>query len=171
MKLKIQLDDHEETIEVVRKGALLHVTRGGETVTVRLLQADGAAFLLQRVTPDNRPAPRIRAAGISLDNTRRQLWVNGQMFTYERVPERAAPAEQRGDASLAATIPAVVTQILVAVGSQVSIGDKLILLESMKMVIPIEAPYAGTITAINCTAGEAVQPGIPLVALERAASA
>lgn len=168
MKLKIQLNDAEELIEVTRKGDQLFVTRAGQTTTVRLLARDGAAFLLERVAADGRPGTRIRAAGAPLDRTRRQLWVNGQMFTYERVPERAEPPAHSSDASLAASIPAMVSQVLVEVGSQVKAGDKLILLESMKMVIPIEAPYAGLVTAINCRAGEAVQPGNPLVALEQA---
>jgi biotin carboxyl carrier protein len=33
----------------------------------------------------------------------------------------------------------------------------------MKMILPIQAPYAGTVAAIHCVAGQAVQPGIPLV--------
>lgn len=168
MKLKIQLNDAEELIEVTRKGDQLFVTRAGETTAVRLVAQDGAAFLLERMAADGESGGRIRAAGTALDRTRRQLWVNGQLFTYERIPERAEPTAQSGDASLAASIPAVVSQVLVEVGSQVNAGDKLILLESMKMVIPIAAPYAGVVTAINCRAGEAVQPGNPLVALEQA---
>ncbi len=168
MKLKIQLNDIEELIEVTRKGDQLFVTRAGQTTAVRLLARDGASFLLERAAVDGQPVGRIRAAGAALDRTRRQLWVNGQMFTYARVPERAEPTGHSGDASLSAGIPAVVSQVLVEVGSQVNAGDKLILLESMKMVIPIAAPYDGVVTAINCRAGEAVQPGNPLVALEQA---
>ncbi|GAB4144395.1 MAG: hypothetical protein Fur0021_00940 [Candidatus Promineifilaceae bacterium] len=168
MKLKIQLNDTEEIVEVTRKGDQMFVTRSGETTAVRLLARDGAAFLLERMAADGELAGRIRAAGTALDRTRRQLWVNGQLFTYERIPERAEATAPSGDASLAAGIPAVVSQVLVEVGSRVNAGDKLILLESMKMVIPIEAPYAGVVTAINCRAGEAVQPGNPLVALEQA---
>ena len=167
MKLKIQLNETEELVEVTRKGDQFFVTRAGETTAVRLLARDGAAFLLERMAANDEPGGRIRAAGISLDRTRRQLWVNGQMFTYERVPERAEPTAQANDASLAASIPAVVSQVLVEVGSQVKAGDKLILLESMKMVIPIAAPYDGVVTAINCRAGEAVQPGNPLLVLEQ----
>jgi urea carboxylase len=54
---------------------------------------------------------------------------------------------------------------LVAVGDQVRAGDKLVLLESMKMILPIQAPYDGAVTAINCAPGEAVQPGVPLITL------
>ena len=70
------------------------------------------------------------------------------------------------DASLAATIPAVVSQILVNEGDSVNEGETLILLESMKMVIPIQAPHDGTVTGIHCTPGEAVEPGVPLLTVE-----
>ena len=42
--------------------------------------------------------------------------------------------------ALTPTIPSIVSQILVAPEQAVKAGEKLILLESMKMVIPIQAP-------------------------------
>ncbi|VAW41309.1 hypothetical protein MNBD_CHLOROFLEXI01-3219, partial [hydrothermal vent metagenome] len=56
--------------------------------------------------------------------------------------------------------------ILVKVGDTVASGDKLILLESMKMIIPIQAPYDGVVTALNCTKGESVQAGVQLIELD-----
>ena len=70
--------------------------------------------------------------------------------------------------ALTLTIPAVVADILVSVGDQVADGDKLILLESMKMIIPIQAPYSGTVTALHCAKGDSVQAGIPLIELDEA---
>jgi biotin carboxyl carrier protein len=93
------------------------------------------------------------------------LWVNGRHLTAERVRQRGSGSS--GDSSLAAAIPAIVSEILVNVGDQVQDGDKLILLESMKMVIPIQAPYAGIVTAVNCTVSESVQAGVPLIELEK----
>jgi biotin carboxyl carrier protein len=71
-----------------------------------------------------------------------------------------------GPASLSASIPAVVSEILVEIGDEVKKGDKLILLESMKMILAIQAPYDGTVQAIFCAQGEAVQPGIRLIGVE-----
>jgi biotin carboxyl carrier protein len=67
---------------------------------------------------------------------------------------------------LAASIPAVVSQILVTPGDEVRADDKLILLESMKMVIPIQAPYDGRVRRLNCAVGDSVPAGIPLLELE-----
>ena len=58
------------------------------------------------------------------------------------------------------------TDVLVAVGDKVSAGEKLILLESMKMVIPIVATQDGVVQAIKCENGESVQPGVPLIEIE-----
>jgi biotin carboxyl carrier protein len=92
------------------------------------------------------------------------LWIDGRVVTAERVRRRGGgPA---ADGSLASAIPAVVSQILVEPGDAVEPGDKLILLESMKMVIPIQAPHAGRVTRILCAPGDSVPAGIPLLEIE-----
>ena len=53
----------------------------------------------------------------------------------------------------------------VAVGQQVAEGDTLIIVESMKMEIPVSAPKAGTVTDIYTAEGEAVTDGQVLVIL------
>jgi biotin carboxyl carrier protein len=92
--------------------------------------------------------------------------VNGRTFQYERVIDRPAGVGHTADGSLSASIPSVVSQILVAVGDEVVAGDKLILLESMKMIMPIQAPVDGRVTAVHCQPGEAVQPGVQLIEIE-----
>jgi biotin carboxyl carrier protein len=94
------------------------------------------------------------------------LWANGRLVNYRRLREGTAASLDSEPASLTASIPAVVSEIIVRVGDQVVAGDKLILLESMKMILPIQAPYDGKVTAIHCAAGEAVQPGFQLVELK-----
>lgn len=53
-----------------------------------------------------------------------------------------------------------------AVGDTVEAGDKLILLESMKMVIPIHAPHDGRVAKILCAPGDSVAAGVPLLEIE-----
>lgn len=60
----------------------------------------------------------------------------------------------------------VVREILVAVGDGVAIGQELALIEVMKMRIPVEAPVAGTVSAIAARAGETVAKGAVLLTLE-----
>ena len=96
---------------------------------------------------------------------KRQLWVNGRTLSYERLQEQGGSAAE-GGGTLSAEIPAIVSQILVEIGQDVTSGEKLILLESMKMVIPLIAPADGTVTAVLCQEGDAVQPGVTLVEID-----
>ena len=167
-KFTIHINEQSRELEVTRQGGRLHVAfDDGRSAELEIIQANGAAFLLERVWPDGR-RERIRAAGRAGHGDQRQIWVNGRCLTYERLRQRGGGGAQ--DNALAATIPAVVSQILVQPGDSVEEGDKLILLESMKMVIPIQAPYAGVVVALRCQPGESVAAGVPLIELEKSAS-
>jgi biotin carboxyl carrier protein len=52
------------------------------------------------------------------------------------------------------------------VGEIIGAGDTVVLLESMKMEIPVLAEHPGRVTAIRVAAGDVVQEGDPLVSLE-----
>lgn len=65
-----------------------------------------------------------------------------------------------------AQITGSVWKIEKAVGEQVAEGDILIILESMKMEIPVEAPCAGRIAEIRVQEGASVEEGAVLVVLE-----
>ena len=160
MKFKITLNNQEAELEVKRQGADLQVTLpDGQTADLRLVHQDGPSLVLEYADANGR-RHLIRTAGY-MDGDKRQIWVNGRTITYTRQRQRAAEAAHGG--SLSSSIPAVVAQILVSVGDTVAAGDKLILLESMKMVIPIQAPSDGVVTAVNCQPGQSIQAGVPLI--------
>ncbi len=64
-----------------------------------------------------------------------------------------------------AEMTASVWKVNVEVGQAVKAGDELIILESMKMEIPVEAPADGTVTAVNVKPEEQVAEGAVLVTL------
>jgi acetyl-CoA carboxylase biotin carboxyl carrier protein len=68
-------------------------------------------------------------------------------------------------AGVAAHITGVVWKIECAVGDEVAEGDTVVVLESMKMEMPVEAEEAGTVTEICCSEGQAVHEGDTLVVL------
>jgi len=59
-----------------------------------------------------------------------------------------------------------VWKIECSVGDEVADGDVLIVLESMKMEIPVEAEQDGRVTEILCQEGQAVSEGEPLLVTE-----
>jgi biotin carboxyl carrier protein len=69
------------------------------------------------------------------------------------------------DDSIRAPMSATVIRVHVAVGSVVVEGDPLIVVEAMKMEMPLRAPRAGIVGAVHCKEGELVQPTTVLVEL------
>ncbi len=69
-------------------------------------------------------------------------------------------------ANVEAHITGTVWKIEVAVGDSIDEGDTVVILESMKMEMPVEAEDGGTVREIRCQEGQAVNEGDTLVVLE-----
>jgi acetyl-CoA carboxylase biotin carboxyl carrier protein len=65
-----------------------------------------------------------------------------------------------------AHITGTVWKIECEVGQDVEEGDTLVILESMKMEMPVEAEDEGTVSQITCEEGQSVSEGDTLVVLE-----
>jgi acetyl-CoA carboxylase biotin carboxyl carrier protein len=64
-----------------------------------------------------------------------------------------------------APLTAIVYQILVAQGDHVTAGTEIMILEAMKMEIPVEAESSGTVAQVLVQEGDSVQEGEPLIEL------
>ena len=69
-------------------------------------------------------------------------------------------------ADVAAHITGTVWKIECAIGDVVAEGDTVVVLESMKMEMPVEAEDAGIVRSIHVEEGQAVREGEPLVTLD-----
>ena len=78
----------------------------------------------------------------------------------------STPRVRDDQLALASPMPATVAAITVAPGQDVRQGDVLVMLEAMKMELPVRAPRDGRVKTIRCRVGELVQPGVGLVELE-----
>jgi 3-methylcrotonyl-CoA carboxylase alpha subunit len=109
----------------------------------------------------------VYVAGASPDQW--AFW-NGRVFHSTGDPQENARQTAKAAGvvlrSLAAPMPATVIKVLVAPGSHVAEGETVLLLEAMKMELPVRAPGAGTVKAVHCRAGDLVQAGQELVELE-----
>lgn len=65
--------------------------------------------------------------------------------------------------SVNAHITGTVWKIEVAVGDAVTEGQTVVILESMKMEMPVESPAAGKVSAVLVKEGDSVEEGAPLV--------
>lgn len=68
--------------------------------------------------------------------------------------------------SIKSPMAGTVWKIVKAVGDEVDYGDTVLILESMKMEIPVEADSAGTIVKLLVGEGDVVDDGVPLVELK-----
>jgi acetyl-CoA carboxylase biotin carboxyl carrier protein len=69
-------------------------------------------------------------------------------------------------AEVLAEMVANVWKVVVAPGDAVGTGDPLVILESMKMEIPVEAPSAGTVREVRVQEGGLVQEGDVIAVIE-----
>jgi acetyl-CoA/propionyl-CoA carboxylase biotin carboxyl carrier protein len=132
----------------------------GVTYDVRTFD-DGTSVVSRAPEAGERPLPS-QLAWTAVDGETRWVFVDGSVYELSAAQ---APRRRRGATqdALAAPMPATVRRINVAVGDTVAAGDTLLVLEAMKMELPIRAGAAGTITSVACREGELVQPGVALV--------
>lgn len=96
------------------------------------------------------------------------VYVSYRARTYriERARRRrgGASGEQSGEAT--APMPGQIVEVLAKEGDVVQEGDRLLVLEAMKMQQPIVAPTAGTVTSISVAQGDQVAAGEVLAIIE-----
>jgi acetyl-CoA carboxylase biotin carboxyl carrier protein len=69
-------------------------------------------------------------------------------------------------ADIVAEMVANVMKVVVAPGDRLDVGDTVVLLESMKMEIPVLAEKPGTVAAVKVGEGDVVQEGDILVTVD-----
>ena len=74
-------------------------------------------------------------------------------------PAPKAASAGAGAVKVTASVPGKVFKVEATAGQAVKAGDSIIILEAMKMEIPVVAPQDGTIASIEVGAGDAVENG------------
>lgn len=154
--LTLQMGDREVVVRVDASGQV-HV--GDRTLTVT---PSGDGLYLVSDGAERWPV------AVAASGDTRWVSVNGQVAVIDVTAGRSrAPRRKsaRADA-LMAPMPATVVKVLVEPGQAVAEGETLLVLEAMKMELPVRAPAAGVVRAVGCAAGELVQPGVALVDME-----
>ena len=64
-----------------------------------------------------------------------------------------------------APAPGKILRIHVDAGKPIAKGDRILIMEALKMELPIVAPLGGTIKTLNVSAGQTVEAGDPLVVI------
>lgn len=85
--------------------------------------------------------------------------------TPKAAPAPKAAAAGAGSVKVAAQVPGKVLKIVASVGQAVKSGDSIVIVESMKMEIPVVAPQDGTVASIDVAEGASVENGDTLATL------
>ena len=89
--------------------------------------------------------------------------VAGEIWPSKRAPVEATVLCM---SKVTAPVTGTVWKIQVTVGDSVEEGQTLVILESMKMEMPVEAPERGKVSAISVSEGQAIEEGDVLVSLD-----
>ena len=99
---------------------------------------------------------RITVNGTAYDVTVEEGTGSAAPTAPKAAPKAAAGA---GSVKVEASVPGKVLKIEASVGQSVKAGDNIIILEAMKMEIPVVAPQDGTVASIDVAVGAAVENG------------
>ena len=92
------------------------------------------------------------------------ITVNGVAYDVV-VEETGAPAGAAGSVKVEAGAAGKIFKVEAKVGQAVKAGDPVVILEAMKMEIPVVAPQDGTVATIDVAVGDAVEAGAVLATL------
>jgi biotin carboxyl carrier protein len=131
-------------------------------------QIDGATVRLQTPgTANGHERARQTLAYAVAAGAVQWVFLNGEVYRFEvDQPDGRGKRSLLATGSLTAPMPATVRRIEVKPGQAVRRGDVLIVLEAMKMELPVRATADGTVARLNCREGELVQPGQELAELQ-----
>ena len=108
---------------------------------------------------------QVRVA-VAADADATWVFVDGHAWKIESGADDRPRRTGGRDSTVMAPMPATVVAVHTAPGESVTEGDTVIVLEAMKMELPIRAPRSGVVTAMHCRKGELVQPGVNLLEIE-----
>lgn len=159
MKRTLQMRVEETTVAVE--------TEADGRVTI-----DGVVYIVDDIGPGiYRVGDGVRHWTVAVAGPADDRWisVDGQVSRVEVATGATAGRRKRrsgGADALSAPMPATVVKLLVEPGATVKQGDTLVVLEAMKMELPVRAPRDGVVRHVRCRAGELVQPGVALLELD-----
>jgi acetyl-CoA carboxylase biotin carboxylase subunit len=132
-------------------------------IDTAFLDREGAA--LAQSTVDGQPSPVDAALSPQPSALRFDPWDGAASRAAAATSPTATRrrAASAAGAALTAPMPATVIKVQVAVGDTVKKGDVVVVLEAMKMELPLRALGDGVVSAVRCVEGELVQADATLV--------
>jgi acetyl-CoA/propionyl-CoA carboxylase, biotin carboxylase, biotin carboxyl carrier protein len=122
------------------------------------------AFLTEN--PALSPAPVLRAPATFRSPWRLNLPAPPPAPPPDLETESHRPSQSTGASTVTAPMPGTVIRVEVAAGDTVRARQPVVVLEAMKMEIPVHSPFDGSVTAVHVAAGDHVAGGTELLEIE-----
>ncbi|MBI3968942.1 MAG: biotin/lipoyl-binding protein [Chloroflexi bacterium] len=169
MKYYVHVGDQNYEVEIT-----------GEPDELPAVRIDGEAVTADLVSVGKTGLYSLLLEGASYElladfrDTDCEVVLGGEVYHAQVKDERTrlldllAPKDRalEGETPVKAPMPGLVKDVAVAPGDAVKAGQRLVILEAMKMENELRAPADGTVKSVNVTAGEAVEQGRLLLVLE-----
>jgi pyruvate carboxylase len=146
--------DHTD-VSVLPTPSFFYGLRPGEEVSVSIEEGKVLFIKLINVHAPDKDGKRV--INYELNGTPREAVVTDKTIAPKH--KSRAKADAADPLQIAAPIPGMLTALSVSVGSKVKSGDKLAILEAMKMQTTLYAHVDGIVDAIHAGVGDAVENG------------
>jgi biotin carboxyl carrier protein len=156
MKYITTINDQKFVIEIEQEGQITVDGRSYDVDFQHLSEGGIISLLLDR---------RSLEAIVEERDESWEVLIQGELYTVQVQDERAyrlakargATAEFSGEATIKSPMPGLIIAVPVQKGQAVKKGDKIIILESMKMENELRSPRDGIVTRINTQVGASVE--------------
>jgi pyruvate carboxylase subunit B len=158
------IDERTIRLDITRKGGLPIVTLEDETPSLDLVQISPFSYSLLMDHQSHHLSIRPSREGYLVDLRRRTYFVrlrDDLDLTIEKLGLNETNRDHSGQ--VLAPIPGLITGVSVVKNDKVANGEKLLILEAMKMENEIVAPMGGIISAIHVSPGKTVEKGALLI--------
>ncbi len=166
MKYIATVKDQEYTIEIDPDKGIL-IDGEPQEIDFRRLPSVGVTSLLMN--------HRSVSAVVEERAGQWEVLIEGELYAVQVQDERAYRLERMrsagltvdGEAIVSSPMPGIIVAVPVSVGDLVRHGDKVVILESMKMENELRAPCDGLVTHVHVAAGASVEKDQPLVGISQ----
>lgn len=162
MKYVTILNNEQYEIEITRDGGLLV---NGEPREMDFLKLGPSLY---SVIANNQSLQAV----IEEESGNVNVLLGGRMYETQVLDERALMMAMRkgglggGSGEIPAPMPGLIVTVPVEIGQEVTQGQTVVILESMKMQNELKSPVDGVVTQINVEAGQSVEKNALLIIIE-----
>jgi biotin carboxyl carrier protein len=164
MKYQVCIEEHTFDVNIDQDGI---ITVDGEPVAFDFGEVDGMGLYSLLVNNESFEALVEQSADVY------KVLMRGYMYDVHVLDERSRILQRRsslmapdtGEVSVRAPMPGLIVEVPVEVGQEVEAGQKVVILESMKMENELKTPRGGRVERVNVKKGDSVEQNEALIVI------